>query len=131
MSLGDDLRRIAAAQKQTVRQVYRLVMNDIGNQIITSSPVMDGTFRANWLSAINTGNYSYDESKVSISNSEGRLTATTGQLDVGETFYFTNSMPYAARLEDGYSDFAPTGMVKVAVNDFPSIVENRVRQLRT
>lgn len=129
MSLTSDLKRIAKKQKLNVRQVYRLTMNDVSNQIILSSPVDKGTFQANWLAAINTGDYSYDESKTNISESEGRLTAITSQLDTTESFYFTNSMPYAKRLEDGHSQFAPSGMVKVAVNDFPQIVAQRVREL--
>ena len=122
MSLTSDLRRIVANIKtENLRKVYRLSMNDIGNQIITSSPRDQGTFQANWLSAINTGDYSIDETKTSVTDSQGRLTATVSTLDGFEEFYFTNSMPYDQKLEDGHSKFAPSGMVKIAVNDFPQI----------
>lgn len=129
MSLTSDLKRIAEKQKLSLTQVYRLTMNDLSNQMITSSPVDTGTFKANWLSAINIGDFSYDKGKTNISESQGRLTAITNQLEHGETFYFTNSMPYAQKLEDGHSKFAAQGIVKVAINDFPQIVDQRVREL--
>lgn len=131
MSLTTDLRRIVAnIKEENVREVYRLSMNDISNQVITMSPVDEGTFRANWLSDINAGDFSFDIEKVDITEAEGRLTAVVGRLDSNDVFYFTNSMPYAARLEDGYSDFAPMGMVKIAVNDFPSIVARNAARVR-
>ncbi len=128
MSLTTDLRKIAKKRKQSLEQVYRATMNDVSNFIITSSPVDSGAFRANWLSALNSGDYTYDKAKTNISDAEGRLTATVGGLSVNDNFYFTNSMPYAKRLEDGYSDFAPNGMVKVAILDFPQIVAQRARE---
>lgn len=44
---------------------------------------------------------------------------TTGkvlELKLGDTFYFTNNMPYAERIEfKGWSSKAPTGMVRVNI----------------
>lgn len=129
MSLGADLRKIAKKRKQSVQQVYSSVMFDMANQIITMSPKDTGAFQANWLAALNVGDYSYDKSQTNVSAVDGRLTATLASLTTNTDFYFTNSMPYAEQLENGYSDQAPVGMVKVTINDFSSIVTQRVNQV--
>lgn len=130
MGLGGDLRKIAKKRKQTIDQVYRSVMFDMGNQIITSSPVQTGAFRANWMAAINAGDFTFDKDKTNVASSSGRLTAKMAMLSTAESFYFTNSMPYAKDIEDGSSEYAPSGVVRVTLNDFKSIVQLRVRQLR-
>lgn len=130
MSLSSDLRKFAKKAKLSTNQVYRLVMNDLSNAMITSSPVDQGTFQANWLAALNSGDYTFDKNKTNVSESSGRLTVTLGGLTTAKSFYFTNSSPYAQGLEDGYSEQAKHGMVKVAINDFPSYVALRAGQVR-
>lgn len=130
MGLGSDLRKIAKKNKQTIQQVYRGVMFDLSNQMITMSPKDTGAFQANWLAALNSGDYTFDKAKTNVSEADGRLTATLGGLTTSTNFYFTNSLPYAAELENGHSEQAPSGVVRVTINDFPQIVEKRVRETR-
>lgn len=130
MSFTADLKKIAKARKQSMTQVTKSILFDVSNQPILMSPVDEGTFRANWLAAIGSADYSYDKGKTNITESQGRLTATLFRFTSDADFYFTNSMPYAQKLEDGYSEFAPSGMVRVTINDFPSIVEQRVSESR-
>lgn len=130
MSLTTELQRIATAKKKTLNQAYRMILNDVANQMITSSPFDTGAFRSNWMSSANFADLSYDKTETSVTTSFGRLTATLSSLTTNDSFYFTNSLPYAEKLEEGWSDFAPMGIVNVAINDFHSIVEKRVNQLK-
>jgi len=130
MSLSADLRKIAKKNKMSLNQVYRGSMFDVSNQMITTSPKDTGVFQANWLAALNSGDYTFDKAKTNITESQGRLTVTVGGLSNDASFYFTNSSPYAKPLEDGHSDQAPSGVVRVTINDFPQIVEKRVREVR-
>jgi len=130
MSLSADLRKIAKKKKQTLNQAYSSIMFDLANQMITMSPKDTGAFQANWLAALNSGDYTYDKSKTNVSEADGRLTITLGGLTTSSNFYFTNSLPYADELENGHSDQAPSGVVRVTINDFPQIVEKRVREVR-
>ncbi len=130
MSLTADLRKIAKKKKQTLNQAYSSIMFDLANQMITMSPKDTGAFQANWLAALNTGDYTFDKSKTNVSEADGRLTVTLGSLTTDNNFYFTNSLPYAQKLENGHSEQAPSGVVRVTINDFPQIVDKRVRETR-
>lgn len=130
MSLGADLRKIAKKKKQTLNQAYSSIMFDLANQIITMSPKDTGAFQANWLAALNSGDYTFDKAKTNVSEADGRLTATLGSLTTDKNFFFTNSLPYAQKLEDGHSEQAPSGVVRITINDYPQIVDKRVRELR-
>ena len=130
MSLSADLRKIAKKKKQTLNQAYSSIMFDLANQMITMSPKDTGAFQANWLAALNSGDYTYDKAKTNVSEADGRLTITLGGLTTSSNFYFTNSLPYADELENGHSEQAPSGVVRVTINDFPQIVEKRVREVR-
>jgi len=45
----------------------------------------------------------------------------------GPSIYLVNNMPYAQRLEYGWSKQAPAGMVRVTVAEFQSVVDAAVR----
>jgi len=130
MSLAKDLRRIAKDRKQSIEKVYRGTMLAMGSRIIKMSPVDEGRFRGNWFTGINTENNSTDLNATSASDSTARLLSSVGELNSNEDFYFMNNLPYAKELEDGSSDQAEDGMVKVTVNDFASIVELNIRSIR-
>ena len=48
----------------------------------------------------------------------------------GLLFYIANNVPYARRLEDGYSKQAPQGMVGLTVTMFKQIVEKAVTEAK-
>lgn len=130
MGFAADLKRIADKNKQTLEQVYRVIMNDMANSMILMSPVDEGTFKANWLADVGKADFSFNATRTNVEYVNGRLTAKLSELTTQQDFFFTNSMPYAERLENGYSDFAPNGMVKVTINNFQSIAEFRINQAR-
>ncbi len=75
-----------------------------------------GRFRANW----NVSFGQADETTVDVTDqarSQGELQKVF-TLPIGGVMYLTNSLPYAKRLEDGWSTQAPTGMVKLSVQNF-------------
>ena len=60
----------------------------------------------------------------------GRLKAKLEVLKGGMEFYFTSNLPYAERLEYGWSEQAPAGMVRVSVASWQSIVEDEIRKAK-
>ena len=48
----------------------------------------------------------------------------------GQTIFITNSLPYAMRLEHGYSKQAPAGMVKLTVQNYAQAVAKAARELK-
>lgn len=51
-------------------------------------------------------------------------------LSVDKKFYFANSLPYAFRLENGWSKQAPMGMVKVTTAEWRDIAEAEIKKNR-
>ena len=128
MSIESQLRAIAAQSVVKAEKVIRLTVNDIGNNMIIGSPVDSGLFRNNWLSG-----YSYDTSTRSGTGdeSQGNLTEAISAYSIGKTFYFTNSLPYAQKLEDGHSTGqAPLGVVKKNVAQFDTIAQGYINMVK-
>jgi len=50
-----------------------------------------------------------------------------GGFKVGQVFYYTNSMPYALKLEYGHSDQAPGGIVRLTARRWNKIVNEQIR----
>lgn len=116
MSLGKDLDRarlnlIGYTMKQVRGTLYSLC-----SRVIKESPVDTGRFRGNWQASVNTPlkneKQARDPSGAGAISNAGSVLQS---LDAGETFYLTNNVPYAQRLEFGYSKQAPAGMLRINV----------------
>ena len=97
--------------------------------MIKSSPVREGRFRGNWFasgetpSSKKTLKTDKDGSKT-IANATNKVLK---QKDVS-TFTLTNNLPYAQRLEYGYSDQAKAGVVRVNVKRFNRLLEAEAKK---
>lgn len=117
MSFTLDLSRICAKAKGNTEMVVRKVMIETFTKVVLKSPVDTGRFRANWNCAVNNYDPATSEAtdkggRSSISKITTKVAAT--RID-GSPVYLTNSLPYAKRLEEGYSKQAPSGMVKLSL----------------
>lgn len=136
MSLTTDLQRIAERNKAKMVKVAQNSLMRIGGAIVAKSPVDSGRFKNNWMSAYGAPDESTTSSFAKTELGEGRgavvgrLKAKLDLLDTGQFFYFTNSLPYAERLEYGWSQQAPGGMVRVSVASWQSIVEDEIRKAK-
>ncbi|AIM40772.1 tail completion or Neck1 protein [Idiomarinaceae phage Phi1M2-2] len=104
---ADDLNR---TWQQSVAQTFQ--------QVVTATPVDEGTARASWLAAITP-----DEAI-----GDTPLTITPDQVPrIGGTFTLYSNLPYMERLENGWSQQAPNGMVKLAEANWDAIVRSNSR----
>lgn len=130
-SIEAQLKKIAKKSMVKADAVVRLTINDIANNIIIGSPVLDGLFINNWLSGYSYDRTTHDTKDKSGSKSTGELTQAIASFDNAKTFYFMNSLPYAKRLEDGHSqENAPFGMVKINAAKFNTIAQVYVNQYK-
>jgi len=109
-------------------KVVRGTLLDMTSKIIKRSPVDTGRFRGNWQASFG----SPKQNITSTSDRTGaRATAQAGavinSMEMGQTFYLANNLPYATRLEFGYSEQAPQGMVRVTVAEFQEAVNKAAR----
>lgn len=107
--------------KADVETVVRRVTLEIFTNVVRRSPVKSGRFRANWNVSFGTPNYATTESTQKARGMEEAKRSAT--LPVGGTVYISNALPYATRLENGWSRQAPYGMVRLAVTQFDSAVK--------
>lgn len=136
MSLSSDLAKISARNKQKLLKVAQNSLMRVGGSVVAKSPVDSGRFKNNWVAA-----YGAADTTTTNNNAKtafgveggvviGRLKAKLNGLDVGQVFYFTNSLPYAERLEYGWSEQAPGGMVRLSVANWQTIVAQEVARVK-
>ena len=141
MSFSDDLSGFAQRTKKTMDDYVRFAVYETMNSLIEKSPVGDpslwkekppkgyqpGNFISNWQLGVDDINYVVtDDKDVSGQVSIDGLGAIPDQAS-GHLYYITNSLPYAQRLEDGWSTQAPQGMVALTVVEF-SVITNKAAQ---
>jgi hypothetical protein len=111
--------------------VVRKFCFEMFSDIMVASPVDTGAFRGNWMLATGSPNITTN-SGVALKMDAAAVASVTSALSgigkdaVGKTIYFTNSMPYAYRLEHGWSKQAPAGMVAVTVAAYQSNLDKAI-----
>ncbi|MGI4847552.1 MAG: hypothetical protein ACRYGK_05370 [Janthinobacterium lividum] len=106
-------------------------LND-GMSIKAPDGYTGGRFRANYFFTLNApSNESTDQVDPTGAESIGRMTAQIADSAVGYVAYVQNNLPYAERLENGWSKKqAPAGMVGVTVAEFQQFVDKAVAGLK-
>lgn len=131
MGFAADLAKLCERAGDKAELVVRKVALDLGGQLLERSPVDSGRFRNNWVAA--TGAMS--AATGASADPSGGTARTLLQMKVadwkpGQTIWITNSLPYAYRLEHGWSKQAPGGMVRLAVQDYAQVVAKAAREVK-
>lgn len=159
MSFSLQIAAFVAKTKRDLDDVVRYVLQDIDGKVLSRSPVGDpsnwaipltksrktgkmhfnapknyvgGRFRGNWQLSIGspaTGILDLVDKDGSATKAAHAGVIATAKA--GGQFYLTNNLPYAIRLENGWSrNQAPLGMVAITVVEWGSIVDNAVNGVR-
>ena len=141
-SFSTDLDKFIEKAGKNADAVIRKVVLDIGAELVEMSPVGDGSswispppagysggrFRSNWSHSVgNASTNQYDT--TSASDSMDRITSSLPMKASGLVHYITNNLPYAQRLEDGWSKQAPVGMVSITATKFQSFINDAVKEV--
>jgi hypothetical protein len=123
--------RYVRATKGDIEKAARAVALDMFSRIIVHSPVDTGRFRGNWMidvSIVPEGwAEQYDRSgQATIDKSRAMLSA----YKLGYEIHIRNNVPYAVRLENGWSQQAPAGVVKVSMLEIGAITAGAARRIR-
>jgi hypothetical protein len=119
-------RRIEKSKDKTELFVKKLLI-DIDASLVAKSPVDTGRFRANWI----LGNGMIDASTYERFEASNNAPAIMSIKVNGQTISITNSLPYASRLETGWSKQAPAGMVRLTLAEVNSMANKIGVSLRT
>lgn len=127
------IRQFAVKAGVLADQVVRNVVLEIWGRVIVRSPVDTGRFRGNW-------QYTLGQAKAGIITVTGTTEApapapgTPAVALAGASkavHVIHNNLPYARRLEYGYSDKAPAGMVRITLAEFSGIVDQAAKGAKT
>jgi hypothetical protein len=128
MTVAADIQKVQVHLVQNATQVLVLLMAEVDARLKMKSPVLSGRLRASWtigIGQLDTSVAPEVPPAGSIATPEPRIPAIT----LGSTIYHGNSLPYARRIEYGYSKKAPAGMVRVTAAEIPSIISALVAQV--
>jgi hypothetical protein len=151
MSFSNDIKKWAEKTNQDIHDVRRAAFFEMSSAIIKRTPVDTGRMKGNWQATLNaeaTGslNIPFGGSVKGVSDdSAGRyvlngVTRAANNAKGDESMYLTNNLSYAVPLEyghygsgpnttGGYSNQAPTGMVRITVREYQMHVKNAVNSL--
>jgi hypothetical protein len=101
--------------------------------VVKKSPVDTGRFRGNWQLSDNPPTPSVQ--LTARLDKSGQVVIELARVAVqdiraGGVSYITNGLPYGPRLEYGWSKQAPSGMVRLTVNELQKFMREAVAQIR-
>lgn len=125
-----DIARFVAKAKGNIDLVIRKVSLDIFSRVIMKTPVKSGRARGSWLCAIG----SIPSGNIELNDKDGtatiaRVAATALNLKAGDIIYLISPLSYINRLEHGWSQQAPAGMVKLSVLEYGAVVARAVGEV--
>lgn len=130
-SFALDVSQFVAKANKNVDTVIRSVSIKLFSAIIKASPVDTGRFRMSWQTS-GTEERSGTVAGVDPTGNDAINSAVTfiTNVPVAKQFTLTNNLPYAERLEFGWSKQAPVGMVRVNVMRFQTLINEEAAKVR-
>lgn len=113
-------------------QFQKKVSFEIFAGVVKKTPVRTGWAQNNWNIAVGRVDLTVTPEPLGAASSGG-FDALRKMEDVdidriGETVYISNNLPYIVYLEEGSSDRAPNGMVRVTVAEVQTQVNSLLRR---
>lgn len=113
-----------AAKEQDIDDLVHEIALETTRRITLKSPVDTGRFRSNWFVSVNSPNGMTTTQIRSAEQVVLEADVALGATDKLPMVYIQNNLPYANRLENGWSKQAPAGMVAVSIAE----IENMYRE---
>lgn len=128
---SEHLALLVEKAKGDVQLVHRKVCLDLYRSLVLKTPVDTGRARSNWQIGVgavneNTSAAPDPSGEAAISRADGALQNVT----VGGVIYLTNSLVYAKPLEYGHSKQAPSGMVRITVQEYAQYLAKAVGEVK-
>lgn len=107
------------AKEKDILKIFARIENDALTGIVMKSPVDTGRFRSNWSVSVGVPDLTILP-KSTIKSASQVVTEGGNKIKANKKLtnvYIQNNLPYALKLENGWSKQAPTGMVAITVNE--------------
>ena len=131
MSFALDVSKFVEKAKKNPEKAMRQVSIKLFSAIIKASPVDTGRFRMNWMASGGTSASGItDATDKSGNTATGNATSFILKAADWREFTLTNNLPYAQRLEYGWSQQAPQGFVRVNVSRFQQLINEEANKVK-
>lgn len=125
--------QFAAFEERTefnAEQVVRGIALALLSGFVRRTPVLTGRARGNWFVQEDTG-----ERTASTADKSGGATIANGatliaKFKVGGKLYLLNHLPYINKLEYGHSQQAPSGMVRITLEELNQYLEAEAQKVK-
>lgn len=116
VSLANRLDRLARSLVTRVQEVVQTVAIEIGDEVVSRTPVLTGYARGNWRPSVNEP----ERRPVSVLDPTGaqtiaRIRTVARTSRPGDEVIISNNIDYIAALNAGHSPQAPAGYIETAV----------------
>lgn len=126
-----DIKNFVEKAKKNPETVARQVSFKLFSAVIKASPVDTGRFRMNWQTAGAVAPSGIiDGTDKGGAAAIGDAASYIFAASDWNEFTLTNNLPYAERLEYGWSNQAPQGMVRVNVARFNTLLEEEAAKVK-
>ena len=128
MSFEADISRFIGKSEKNAEIVVRRISLELFNKVVQKSPVDTGRFRGNWFltasvpssqtsARVDKQPYGSDAKDDYYSQAQSNV----NRWKLSDNYiYLTNNLPYAYRLEMGYSKQANSGVARISVMEIAS-----------
>lgn len=131
MSFALDVSKFVEKAKKNPEKVMRQVSIKLFSAIIKASPVDTGRFRMNWMVSGGTPAFGVTDATDKSGNAAiGNATSFVLKAADWHEFTLTNNLPYAQRLEYGWSQQAPQGMVRTNISRFQQLINEEANKVK-
>lgn len=131
MSFALDVSKFVEKAKKNPEKVMRQVSIKLFSAIIKASPVDTGRFRMNWMASGGTPASGITDATDKSGNiATGNATSFVLKATDWREFTLTNNLPYAQRLEYGWSQQAPAGVVRTNVSRFQQLINEEANKVK-
>lgn len=129
-SFSADISRFISKAQGNIDLALRQTVVLAAQGVVMTTPVDTGRARANWMFGKVLPKGTLDGIDTSGAATIAKIAGQVTSLKAGGEVWIVNNMPYAGRLEYGYSQQAPAGMVRVTLANLPAAIEQYVRGLQ-
>lgn len=127
MTFALDLSRIEKSIAGDIAEFMQKTVFEIYKGVTIKSPVDTGRFKGNWNINIGAPNYTVQQSATSSPYGTAQsVTSELFKIDGTKPVYISNGLPYAAKLETGYSKQASIGMVDITLTEYRAFIAKQI-----
>jgi hypothetical protein len=124
-----NIARFVKKANGNVDLVVKKITFDVFSRVIRKTPVDTGRARGNWLCSTDNPLTVQLSGARSAEATISDMGAIALRQPAGGVVYLTNNLPYIHRLENGWSQQAPAGMVGTTLTELPYIVQVQAREV--